>query len=110
MVVLRGGVLSRLVAAAHFFQLLGCVECIVGVPLLNELVSVLAIEPFGLAFALAIRSKGAGMKGALIGVKAAPGEAIEYIRFGPGYVAALVSVFDAKDKVAVVLACKKIIV
>jgi len=109
-VVLGGGVFGRLVVGTHFFELFGCIEGVIGVSLLYELLSVLLIESFRLALALAIGAIGAGMEGALVGVESAPGEAVEDIFFGPGYVAALVGVFNTEDKVAMVLACEKIVV
>jgi len=110
MIVLRGGILGCLVVGTHFFELFGCIEGVVSMTLLYQLLSILLIESFRLALTLAIGSIGAGVQGALVGVESAPGEAVEDILFGPGYIAALVGVFDTEDKVAMVLAGEKIVI
>jgi len=110
MVVLGGGVLGCLVAGTHFFELLGGIECIIGMSLVHQLLSVLVIESFRLALALAIGAIAAGTKGAFVGVEAAPGETIEDIFLGSGYVAALVGVFNTEDEIATVLACEKVVI
>jgi len=108
--VLGGGVLGCLVVRTHFFELFGSIEGIIGVSLLYQLLGILQIESFRLALTLAIGAIGAGVQGALVGVESAPGEAVEDILFGPGYIAALVGVFNTEDKVAMVLACEKIVI
>ena len=82
------------------FQLFGGIEGVGGGTLLDELLCVLLIKSFGFALALAIGAVGAGVKGAFIGVEAAPGEAVENIFFCSYDITALVSVFDAENKVA----------
>jgi hypothetical protein len=110
MVVLGGGVFGCLIAGTHFFQLYGCIESIVSVSLPEELLSVLQIEPFGFPLALTVGTIRAGMQGAFIGVEATPGETVENILFRSGDIAALVGVFDTKNKVALVLTGKKIVI
>jgi hypothetical protein len=78
--------------------------------LLYQLLGVPLIDSIGLALTLPIRAETARVKGALVGIEPAPGEAIENILFGTRYIAALVGVFDTEDKLALVLSGEKIIV
>jgi len=109
-VVLGGGVFGRFVLGPHFLQLLGCVEGVVGVTLINQLFGILGVKAFCLALALAIGAIGAGVEGTFVWGERAPGKAVEDIFFGSGYIAALVGVFDAEDEVALVLAGVEVII
>ena len=109
-VVLRGGILGRLIFHPHRVEFPGCIESIVGVALVDQLAGVFFIDAKGFPFALAVGAVGAALVGALIGFEAAPGEGIEDILFGAGYVAGLVGVFDPEDEVAAVAAGKEVVV
>jgi hypothetical protein len=77
---------------------------------LYELGGIFGIDALGFAFTLSVRAMGSGMKRTLVRLESAPGETVQDILFCARYIAALVGVFDAEDKVALMLPGKQVIV
>ena len=113
-VLTRHGVVCRcrdacgLQALPHGLQVLRCVESVIGLVVLYQLVSVLPVQV--LAIALAIRAVGATVPGPFIGLHAAPLQGLADVIFGPGNEPCLVRVLDAQQELATVLACEEVVV
>jgi len=93
---------------AHGFEFFRCVEGVVGVTGGDEALGILRVER--LALGLAVRAVGAGTGGAFIGFETGPFEGVHDIFFGSGHIAALVGVFDAEDKISVMVAGEEIVI
>jgi hypothetical protein len=110
MVVLRGRILRRLIFCPHFFQLFRGIECIVRIPLFYQLGSIFFIKSLGFALALPVGTIGARTFGALVGLQSTPLQTVEDIFFRAGNIAALVGIFDTKDKISAMLTGKQIVI
>ena len=106
MIILRGGIPGRFIVSAHFLQLFGGVEGIIGVAFLYELGGIFGVDALGFAFTLPIGGMRPGVERTFVGLESAPGETVQDVLFCAGYVAALVGIFNAKDKVAFMLVGK----
>ena len=93
---------------AEAVQLLGTVESIVGPAVIYELLSILKVNLF--AFALTIGGMRSTLFHTLIGLNAAPFEALDYVSLGTRHKALAVGIFNTQNEVAFVLASKKIII
>src|SRR5205085_64976 len=108
MIVLGGWILICFEIMSHPVQLFRRIERVISVSVANQFFCVVAIVI--LSFALPVRSVVAAVQGAFIGFETCPLQAIENIFFSTGDITALIGVFDAENKIALVLFCKQIVI